>query len=148
MKGNRGVVASLVAVGFLLASCDSPTHHQVVGDATLLRQAHLGDMYPAGMGIGQLVVRRGCVGLGGPSGVAYVVWVPGSELRDGPEGLEVIGADGNGAKIREMIEIGGGYFDLVGIDGLTADGIPDHCRVSGSQSYFLQAPGPIAHATP
>jgi hypothetical protein len=134
---------STIVLVLWLSSCSAETHHQSVGDATLLRQAHAGDEYPAGQGFGRLVVSNGCVALDNDGRVTYVLWYPDTTLTGAADDLAVIAGDER-ASMGEYVEIGGGYRDLRGMELVESDPIPEPCRVTGSESYFIHAGG-LAH---
>jgi hypothetical protein len=145
---NRAVV---VATSLVLAvSCERATGHLIVEGTKLLRQAKTGDTYPAGLGIGQLAVQNGCVAIDvtQSSSVAYVVWPSETELRTSPSGLEVVGSAGDAVFIGGRVALGGVFGELDWIDGLTADNVPDPCRTSTHESYFLAAPGSLTALLP
>ncbi len=106
--------------------------------------------YPAGLGIGTLTIRDGCIALRGESGPpVFVLWAPGFDLRTREERIEVIDPDGElVAGVGDPITLGGGFTDLPAAMSATGDPIPRPCRDDGVERYFLAAPDawPFAEA--
>ena len=82
------ILVATIGLIFAATACESSANNVVRDDVTLIRQTHDGELYPAGMGIGTLVVRGGCVALQPDTGpAAFVMWSASADLR--PSGVVV-----------------------------------------------------------
>jgi len=136
----------LAALIFLVAlgACAATTASQngALDDVVLIRASELGDMYPAALGQGTLVVENGCVAMRhGSSPPSFVLWPPNYELQRGEKAIEVVDGEGNlVAGIGEAVQLGGGWMDLQPAQDITDGRIPEACRVNETERYFIASP--------
>ncbi|MEX1263392.1 MAG: hypothetical protein WEE66_05565 [Actinomycetota bacterium] len=138
-------VAVLVSIG--LSSCasvglgdDQPV--TVDGITLLTHQGGSNDAYPAGLGIGRLAIRDGCIAMERSAGPAtFILWPPGYGLRTRGGMIEVTDAEGDLVAARgDPITLGGGFGELPWAVELTGGSIPNECRDDAVERYFIAAP--------
>jgi hypothetical protein len=137
------ILIATVCLALASTACRSSANNIVRDDVTLIRQTRDGDGYPAGMGIGTLVVRGGRVALKGDTGpAAFVLWSAAADLRPSDVGFDVVDSDGSAAAIGTHVTIGGGFGDRDWAEGLVSE-LASSCAVDGHERYFIAAPGSL-----
>ncbi len=147
-RGARVAAAAVALVAFALAAVFGwrafhPTRRQAdqvqpvtLGGVRLLVTAD-GPSGDQALLEGDLVVRRGCVGVGDGDAISFVLWPAGSHLIKVGNDVWIAGTDGRlVAPIGGRVRMGGASMFLRGAERAVPAGIPVSCA-TGGERYWL-----------